>query len=223
VEVTLKAEPRSGTGKGVAHKLRAVGKIPAVLYGHGIEAVPVAVDQRALANALSTEAGRNVLIDLEVNGESHLTLARELQRDVLRGTLIHADFLKISRDQTIEVDVPIHVVGESIGVKEGGVVEHHLWNIKLACKPGNVPERLDVDVTNLALGDRFLVQDLVLPPDVEILNDPEEAILAVVVPQVLKLEEEVPAEAVAEGEEGAVPVEGEEGAAPPAEGAEKGE
>jgi large subunit ribosomal protein L25 len=222
VEVTLKAEPRTGTGKGVAHKLRAAGKIPAVLYGHGIEAIPVTVDLRLLTSALATEAGRNVLIDLEVNGETHLTLARELQRDVLRGTLIHADFLKISRDQTIEVDVPIHVVGESPGVKEGGVVEHHLWAVTVACKPGNVPERLDADISRMVLGDRLLVRDLPLPEGVEMLTEAEETVLSVVVPQVLKLEEEVPAEAVAEGEEGAVPAEGEE-AAPPAEGAEPGE
>jgi large subunit ribosomal protein L25 len=222
VEVTLKAEPRTGTGKGVAHKLRAAGKIPAVLYGHGIEAIPVTVELRSLTSALSTESGRNVLIDLEVNGETHLTLARELQRDVLRGTLIHADFLKISRDQTIEVDVPIHVVGESPGVKEGGVVEHHLWAVTVACKPGNVPERLDADISRMVLGDRLLVRDLPLPEGVEMLTEAEETVLSVVVPQVLKLEEEVPAEAVAEGEEGAVPAEGEE-AAPPAEGAEPGE
>jgi large subunit ribosomal protein L25 len=221
VEVTLKAEPRTGTGKGVAHKLRAAGKVPAVLYGRGTEAVALSVDRRALTNALATESGRNVLIDLELNGETHLTLARELQRDVLRGTLIHADFLKIDRDQTIEVDIPVHVVGESPGVKEGGVIEHHLWNVHVACKPGNVPERLDADVSRMVLGDRLAVADLVLPAGVEMLTDLEETVLAVVVPQVLKLEEEVPAEAVAEGEEAAAPAEGEEAA--PAEGGEEGE
>lgn len=219
MEVTLKAEARAGTGKGVARKLRAAGKIPGTVYGHGIDPISVAVDRRLLAAALATEAGHNVLIDLEVGDETHLTLARELQRDVLRGTPTHVDFLKISRDQTIEVDVPIHVAGESPGVKEGGVIEHHLWSVRVACKPGNVPERLDADVSHLALGDRLLVGDLPLPEGVEMITDTAETILGVVVPQVLKVEEEVPAEAAAEG----AVAEGAEGAAAaPAEGGEEG-
>ena len=122
MEVTIQAEARTGTGKGVARKLRAVGKVPAVLYGRGQDPVAVAVDRMSLIRAFKTDAGRNVLIDLEVDGETHLTLARELQRDPVRGAIIHVDFLKIDRDQEIEVDVPIHIAGDSPGVKEGGVL-----------------------------------------------------------------------------------------------------
>jgi large subunit ribosomal protein L25 len=221
VEVTIQAEPRSGTGKGVARKLRAVGKVPGVLYGRGLEPVALAVDARTLGQALHTDSGRNVLIDLHVDGENHLTLLRELQRDPVRGTFFHVDFLKIARDVAIQVEVPIHIIGESQGVKEGGVIEHHIWNVRVECLPGNVPERIDAEVTELAIGDALRVSDLVAPSDVTILTPPEETVLSVVVPQ--KPEEVAPptpeeAEAAelaaaaegAEAPEGAAPEETEE-------------
>jgi large subunit ribosomal protein L25 len=221
VEVTIQAEARPGTGKGVARKLRAVGKVPAVLYGRGLDPVAVAVDRMSLIRAFKTDAGRNVLIDLEVEGgETHLTLARELQKDPVRGTILHVDFLKIARDVEIEVDVPVHVVGESPGVKEGGVIEHHTWSVRLACLPGNVPERLDADISKMVIGDMLRVSDLEIPEGVTILTPADEAILGVIVPQILKVEEEAPAAEAVEGVEGEV-AEGEEvAAAAPAEGEE---
>lgn len=222
MEVTIQAEARQGTGKGVARKLRAAGKVPAVVYGRGTEPISVAVNRIDLTRAFKTEAGRNVLIDLVVEGDTHLTLARELQRDPVRGAILHVDFLKIARDVAIEVDVPIHITGESPGVKEGGVIEHHLWSVRVSCLPGNVPERLDADVSQMVIGDMLRVEDLIVPDEVTVLTNPEEAVLGVVVPQILKVEEEVPAEAV-EGVEGEVPAEAAEGeAAAPAEGAEGG-
>jgi len=221
VEVTLEAQARPGTGKGVARKLRAAGKVPAVLYGRGVAPEPVAVDRMALMRAFKTDAGRNVLIDLLVDGETHLTLARELQRDPVRGSILHVDFLKIARDVAIEVDVPIHIEGDSPGVKEGGVVEHHLWNVRVSCLPTSVPDRLVADISRTLLGEMLRVSDLAVPEGVTVLTDPTEAVLGVVVPQILKLEEEVPAEvALAEGEEAPVAAEGEEGAPAPEAGGE---
>ena len=219
MEVTIQAEARPGTGKGVARKLRAVGKVPAVLYGRGLEPVAAAVDRMSLMRAFKTDAGRNVLIDLEIEGDTHLTLARELQRDPVRGTIVHVDFLKIARDEAIEVDVPIHIDGEAPGVKEGGVIEHHLWSVRVSCLPGNVPERMDADVSAMVIGDMLRVGDLKVPDGVTVLTNPEEAVLGVVVPQVLKVEEEAPAEAV-EGVEGeaAAPGEGEGGGGEESEG-----
>jgi large subunit ribosomal protein L25 len=188
-----------------------------------MDPLAVAVDRMSLIRAFKTESGRNVLIDLEVGGDTHLTLARELQKDPVRGTILHVDFLKIARDEAIEVDVPIHIEGEAPGVKEGGVIEHHLWSVKVSCLPGNVPERMDADVSNMIIGDMLRVADLRVPEGVTMLSNPEDAVLGVVVPQILKVEEEVPAEAV-EGVEGEVP-EGEaaEGEAATAEGAEGAE
>ncbi|MBI4730244.1 MAG: 50S ribosomal protein L25 [Acidobacteria bacterium] len=212
MEVSLQAETREGSGKGVARKLRAQGKVPAVLYGRGIQAVPVAVDGRAISQALHTEAGRNVLIDLEVGGETHLTLPREMQRDPVRGTLLHVDFLKIARDVAIEVEVPIHLTGDSPGVKEGGIVEHHLWNLSLRCLPTEVPERIAADVSSLGIGETLRVGAISVPPGVEVLTPPDEIIVTVVVPQ--KPEEAAPA-AAAEGVAA-------EGAAPAGEAAAEG-
>jgi large subunit ribosomal protein L25 len=223
VEVALQAETRPGTGKGVARKLRSAGKVPGIVYGRGMDPIPLAVDRLALARVFKTEAGRNVLIDLQIEGETHLTLARELQRDPVRGAVLHVDFLKIARDVVIEVDVPIHIEGESPGVKEGGVIEHHLWTVRVSCLPTSVPDRLVADVSRTVLGEMLRVADLKVPEGVTILTDANEAVLGVVVPQVLKLEEEVPAEAaLAEGEEAAAAAEG-EGAAPTAEGGESKE
>src|SRR5204863_4970872 len=190
VEVALQAETRPGTGRGVARKLRAAGKVPGIVYGRGMDPIALAVDRLALARVFKTEAGRNVLIDLQIEGETHLTLARELQRDPVRGAVLHVDFLKIARDVAIEVDVPIHIEGESPGVKEGGVIEHHLWSVRVSCLPTNVPDRLVADVSHTILGEMLRVADLKVPGDVTILTDPNEAVLGVVVPQVLKLEEE---------------------------------
>ena len=208
-EVGLKAELRDGTGKGVARKLRAQGKIPAVIYGRGMEPISLAVESRALQHTLSTDAGLNVLIDLQVEGDRHLTLARAVEKDPVRGNYIHVDFLKISRDVKITVDVPIHVEGEAPGVKEGGVLEHHLWQLHVECLPTDVPERIHVDVGALALGESVHVRD-VEAPGCTILTPEDEIIVACVVPQALKVEAELE-EAPAEGEAA-------EGAAAPAEG-----
>ena len=139
MEQKLKADRRDGAGKGVARKIRAQGRIPAVVYGHGIEPLPISVDARDLFHVLHTDAGANVLVDLRVDGEHFLAMPREIQRDHLLGRFIHVDFLRIARDEKITVEVPIHLVGESHGVKEGGVVEHHLWNLELECFPQDVP------------------------------------------------------------------------------------
>ncbi|MGZ4209984.1 MAG: 50S ribosomal protein L25 [Actinomycetota bacterium] len=220
-EVALQAEVREGRGKGPARRLRAQGKVPGTLYGRGLDAVAVAVDARELSHTLSTDAGANVLIDLKVGADNHLTLARALDRDPLRGTILHVDFLKIARDVAIVVDVPIHFEGEARGVKEsGGVLEHHLWQLHVECLPMNVPERINIDISNLNLGDSVRVGDIPAPEGVTILTCSDEIVVTCVVPQVLKIEEEVPAEAVVaeEGaEEGAVP------AAPSEEGEAGGE
>lgn len=196
MEQKLEANRRDGTGKGVARKLRAVGRVPGVLYGHGMEPVSVAVDARDLYHVLHTAAGTNVLVDLVIDGKKHLALPREIQRDHIRGRFVHVDFLAISRDEKITVDVPIRVVGESPGVKQGGVVEHHLWDLHLECLPGDVPEVIEADVSYLELGNAIRVGELVPPKGVTILTAAEETVLSVVTPQVLRVEEEIPVEAV---------------------------
>jgi large subunit ribosomal protein L25 len=219
MERKLKAEAREGHGKGAARKLRAAGMVPGVVYGHGIEPVPVAVDAKDLFHILHTDAGSNVLIDLQVKKDHHLTLPREIQRDHVHGRFIHVDFLAVRRDEKITVDVPVELVGESHGVKEGGVVEHHLWEVKLSCFPTDVPDGIEADITALGIGDGLKAADLKIPDGVELVTDPEATIMAVVPPPILRLEEE---EEAAEGEaaegEAAEGEAGEEAAEPAGDG-----
>src|SRR5207245_8728610 len=133
---------------------------------------------------------RNVLIDLQVDGENHLTLARELQRDPVRGAILHVDFLKIARDVAIEVDVPIHIEGDSPGVKEGGVVEHHIWSVRLSCLPTSVPDRLIADISRMVIGEMLRVGDLAVRGGVRILTDRSEAVLGVGWLRVMRSESE---------------------------------
>ncbi|HWC32058.1 MAG TPA: 50S ribosomal protein L25, partial [Actinomycetota bacterium] len=180
MEVRLKAEKRDGAGKGVARKIRATGNVPAILYGPTQEAFPLQVRERDLWHALHTDAGTNVLVNLAVDGDTFLAMPREVQRDIVRGTLLHVDFLQIRRDVEIQVDVPIQLVGDSQGVQEGGVVEHHLWEVRVECLPTNVPESIDADITNLGVNDALHVSDITAPDGVKILTPPEEVVVTVV-------------------------------------------
>src|SRR5919201_1194797 len=208
-ELTLSAELRVGAGKGEARKLRASGRVPAVLYGHGSDARAIAVDARELSHILHTGAGGNVLVDLRFDGENHLAMPREIQRDAVRGSIFHVDFLEVRRDEKIAVDVPVRIVGESVGVKAGGVIEHHLWDLHLECLPGEVPEAIDVDVTPLEVGQSVRVADVPVPDGVTILTHADETILSVVIPQARVTEEEEAAEAEAvEGEAAEAEAEG---------------
>ncbi len=181
-EVRLQATKREGTGKGVARRARMEGKVPGVLYGRGMEPVALEVDRRELITAFHTEAGMNVLLDLEMDGSTVLALARELQRDPVRGTLLHADFLKVDRRQEIEAEVPIHIVGEAPGVKEGGVLENPLFTVHVRAEVTDVPDSVDADVSKLAIGESLRVSDLSEGRTFTILNDAETVVASVVQP-----------------------------------------
>jgi large subunit ribosomal protein L25 len=218
VETKLTAEPRSDAGKGVARKLRAAGRVPAVLYGHDMETMALSVDAHEMSRVLHSGAGSNVLLDLIVDGKDHLAIPREIQRNHIHNTLIHVDFLAVSRTETITVDVPVVEVGESAGVKEGGVVEHHLRDLHIECLPQDVPEQIEVDITDLHIGDMVHVRDVVVPAGVTVLTNAEDAVLSVITPAALRTEADLalPGEELPEGEaapEGEEPAEGE---APPA-------
>jgi large subunit ribosomal protein L25 len=181
-ELKLQATKRDETGKGAARRLRAAGRVPAVLYGRGMDPVSLEVDRREFVTALKTDAGLNVLLDIEFDGTNTLALTRELQRDPVRGTLLHADFVKVDRTQAIEVEVPVHVVGEAPGSKEGGALENPLFSVHVRTLPGNVPEAVEADVSALNIGDTLRVADLRAPAEVELLNDPEVVVVSIAAP-----------------------------------------
>lgn len=212
MEQRLEATRRDGTGKGVARKLRSAQAVPAVLYGHGAEPQALSVDARELARVLHTSAGDNVLIDLQVDGTAHLAMPREIQRDRLHDRFMHVDFLAVDRDEEITVTVPLGIVGTAAGVRAGGVLDHHVWEIEVECRPGDVPAQIDVDVTALQIGSSLKVGDLAAPAGVRITSSPEEVVISVITPQSREVEAapeaaapaaaEAPAAASAEGGEG---------------------
>ena len=181
-EIRLLADKRTETGKGSARRTRRGGRVPAIVYGRGMEPLSISVDRRQFVTALSTDAGMNVLLDIEVDGGTTLALTRELQRDPVRGTLLHADFVKVDRTQEVEVEVPIHLVGEAPGAKAGGVLEQPLFQAHVRCRPGDVPDSIEADVSRLEIGDSLRVSDLAEGRAFHILTDPEEVVANVVAP-----------------------------------------
>lgn len=210
---SLAVEVRTDTGKGVARKLRAVGRIPAVLYGHGNASVSLSIQAKDLDTLLKTShAGLNTLIDLEGDSavEGKVVLIKELQRHSVAGTLSHADFFEIDATAKIHVSVPIKLEGTPEGVKLGGVLEHMMREIDLLCLPNAIPDSLEIDVSGVNQNESLHVSDLTLPEGVE--TGVDEA-LPIVHVATKKVEEVV--EVVAEGDEAAK--EGDAEAAPAAE------
>jgi large subunit ribosomal protein L25 len=200
MEVTLSARSRSLKGKGPARRARAEGFVPAVLYGRGLDAFPLAVEAKAMQQALHTEAGTNVLVNLQVDGKRFLAMPREVQRHPIRGTLLHVDFVNIARDVAISADVPVHLVGDAHGVKMGGLIEHHLWEVSIEALPSRIPPAIEVDISDLDIGQHLRVEDLPVPEGVQILTPSEEIVASIVEPQAPVVTEEAEAEAAAPAE-----------------------
>ena len=214
---TLLTEQRTDFGSRPAGRLRRAGKVPAVVYGLDTETVRVAVPARELGHILAGESGLNTLITLQLDGDDILTLARQIQRDPLRGDFVHVDFIRIRRDVAVAAEVPVHLVGEATGVRDGGLLEQLVFSLQVEAKPEAIPNSIEVDVSELEIGDQLRISDLRLPAAVDVQHEPEELVVQVVMPRVV--EEPEPAE----GEEGEVP-EGEEGEAAAAdEGGEAAE
>ncbi|MFN2607472.1 MAG: 50S ribosomal protein L25 [Acidimicrobiales bacterium] len=178
-EVVLAAEAGRVTGSATARRLRTAGKIPAVLYGHGVDPQALAVDGRALRLALNQESGLNTLISLDVEGTRHLAMARQLQRNPVRGTVSHVDFVVVRRDEIVTAEVPLHLEGEAAAVhREDGMVEQQIFSLTVQSTPGNIPSHIEVDISGLGIGDVIRVGDLSLPSGVTTELDPEEPVVA---------------------------------------------
>ncbi|HUQ63401.1 MAG TPA: 50S ribosomal protein L25 [Acidimicrobiales bacterium] len=178
-EVSLLAEAGRTTGSAASRRLRHAGKVPAVLYGHGVDPQSLAVDSRELRGALQSDAGLNALISLTVDGTNHLAMARQLQRHPVRRTIDHVDFVIVRRDEVVAVEVPVHLVGEALEVhRNDGLVEQQLFSLVIHATPSNIPSTIDVDVSELTIGDAVRVGDLKLPSGVTTDVDPEEPIVA---------------------------------------------
>jgi len=196
-EQVLHAE-RRGTGKGHARKLRRAGKVPAVLYGGGEDPIPIALDKKSFEAALH-RGGTSSVYKVTVDGRECPTIVKELQYHPITDELIHVDLQRVLLTETVTVEVPVVPVGTPAGVNKGGVLDHIVHSVEVECLPTEIPERIEVDVSGMEIGDVIHGEDL-KKMDPRILIDPEQPVLTVV-PPVKSSEEEV-AEGEAVEEEG---------------------
>ncbi|MBN1353859.1 MAG: 50S ribosomal protein L25 [Candidatus Omnitrophica bacterium] len=204
-KVILNAEIREELGKSKVKKLRENKVVPAVVYKDGKEALSLKLDQKELYNALHTGAGENVLITLNIKKDKKKTertcIIKEIQKNPIKDYVIHIDLKEISLTEKIKVKVPIHEHGEAVGVvKDGGVLDHTLWELEIECFPTDIPEKITVEVSGLKIGDSIYVKDLKLPQSVKVLNDPEITVFTVVPPAKEEIVAEAPAEGIEEPE-----------------------
>ena len=201
-EYKVQAQLRSGRGKNDARRARRDGMVPITVYGGGGETVAAVAPLRELAAILRSESGRNTIFTIELDGAgTSEVMFHDRQIDPIKGRLIHADLTRLVKGQKIEVTVPLHLVGEPIGVKEKqGVLEQIIREIEIKCEPRDIPDALDVDVSNLDVHDVLHVSDIPVAEGVEILTDAE-----IVIATVGIVREEVEAPTPAEGEEPAEP------------------
>ncbi len=219
-QVTLRASAGRTPGSRESRRIRKTGNIPAIVYGHGTEPRPIAVDAHDLQTALHTEAGSNALINLEIDGaEPLLTIARVIEKHPFRSEYRHVDFVAISLDEKLSFEVNLHFEGSPIGVLEGGVFSPRRTTVDVLTLASTIPDFIVLDISNVALGESLRVADLPVLEGVEYTEDPDAVVMSVTAPAAEIIEE--PEEDLAlegegvEGEDGEV-VEGEDGA----EGAE---
>ena len=219
-EIFLDTQSREELGKGKVKDLRQKGFNPAVVYADGKKATPVKVSHSELLRLVHHHRIEGVVINLKLKDDkskSRACLIKEIQYDPVHGDIIHVDFNEISLTKVIKVNVPVVAKGEPAGVKqEGGSLEHILWEIEIECLPTDIPKEIEVDVSQLKIGDSIHIKDLTVPLKIKVLNDPTAIVLSVAAPmkeevaaapiegeetqepEVIKEKKEVPAEAVEE-------------------------
>jgi large subunit ribosomal protein L25 len=170
-EVRIVAEPRTEFGKGAARRIRRASKVPAVLYGHGTDPRHISLPGHELMLALKTP---NVLLTLDLQGKTELALPKDVQRDPIKGFLEHVDLLLVRRGEKVKVEIPLHVVGE---VVSGGLVANELTTLEVEAEATNIPQAFEIDVEGREIGTQILAKDIVLPPGVSLVTDPEHLVV----------------------------------------------
>ena len=208
--IVMEAEARTEGGKGPNRRLRAAGKLPAILYGGGKEVVSLSLDPKAVVAIIRSHGGVNTIFDLVVKGSKgkENVMIREYQLEPVEHRLLHADLVRVAMDKKLTLDVTIELVGTPVGVKTGGgMMEFVTRAVEITCLPADIPETIVADVAALDIGHYLRASDLTLPKGVDLVSEPNVVIAHVMAP---KAEEEKPAEAVVEGAEAAPKPEGEE-------------
>jgi large subunit ribosomal protein L25 len=212
LQVDVDARVRSNFGKGAARSMRRAGLTPAILYGQGTDPIALELDTRVITKTLMHLQRRNAVVTLDVeggdaSGKRHV-LVKDLQVDPIQDTLIHADFYEIAIDEPTVFSVPIHYTGKAVGVELGGELSTPVTAIDMKGKPLDIPDYLELDITELKLGDKLTCNDLEVPANITLLNDLDTVCVSVVTATLLPLEEEEEEGEAAETEE--APAEGEE-------------
>lgn len=202
--VSLSANSRDATGKGAARTLRSQGQVPAVIYGHGRDPQPLALNARDLDKMLSHIQAESTVIEVTVGGQTAKTLIREIQRHPIKRQILHVDFQALVAGEKVTVNIPIVLVGIPEGVRlEGGVLDQTLRELEIEVDPSSIPDHIELDVTNMVIGDSKHVSDLSIPPGVEVLDDPETSVAVLAAPRAV-IEEVAAVAEPAEGEAGVV-------------------
>ncbi len=221
MRLSLQAETRKDFRKSYTKKLRNDGKIPATLYGKGVQSKSIELSLEDMVQLLKTPGGRLALIDLKVDGKlekGHPAMIQDIQREPVGKKIRHVDFHRISMDEPVQASIPISIIGIAPGIAAGGVTEQPVSEVTVKALPDKIPSHIDVDISHLELGDAVHVGDLQIPEGVEILAPPAESMIVFVNKPHVRVEEVAPVE---EAEEGAEPAEGAEEA--PAAEAEQSE
>jgi large subunit ribosomal protein L25 len=220
MQAELAAAPRAEKGKEAAKKMRHAGRIPAVLYGHGFDSILLSLDERSFKSLLRHEKGLHGLLQIKVEGDAgevHTVVVKELQRDPIKDHILHVDFQKIRGDEELHAEVSLQFSGEPVGVKAGGIMQHYLYEVTVACMPKDLPELIEVDVSGLNLKENLRISDLPAMEGIRYVNNPEEIVAAVALKRVRE-EAKVVEELLAEGEAappGEAPAEETQGEAAP--------
>src|SRR5918997_5394410 len=208
--VDIQATEREERGKNAARRLRASGMVPAVLYGDGDgQSKPLSVPSKIVDYTLH-HLGDNALYDIDIGAGGSTARIVDVQRDPVSGRLIHVDFAPVNMQERIEVTVPLHVVGESPGAEEGGVLQQVAYEVRIESLPGDIPQELTIDVSSLGMGENLTLADLTLPEGVTLISYPEEVAAPVTAPTEITEEDLEAAGVVEEEPEEGEPVEGEE-------------
>jgi large subunit ribosomal protein L25 len=200
----LEAQPREAGTKNDARRVRREGKIPAVVYGAGKNALTVSVDPRQVSRILHSETGHNTVFDLAMDGERTKAMIVDWQYEPIKGSLLHIDLKRIAMDQKLRVNIPIELVGEPAGVKQqGGILEQIAREVEVECLPGDIPNQIELSVSELVFGTVLRISDLPKNDKIKYLSDPEQPIAHIITIK----EEEVPTADAVAGEAAAAPAE----------------
>jgi large subunit ribosomal protein L25 len=200
--VSVNASSRTEIGKGAARKIRAQGLLPAVIYRAGQPATSVSIDPNELENAFRRTGNRNTLVDLGVDGKTFTCLVKDTQRDPVTANLIHVDFYEVDANEAVEVKVPVVPTGKAAGVVAGGKLRLIVRDLKVSCKPADIPASVDVDVTPLNVGDFIRVSTVTAPSGTEIIAPNDFNVLTVVGKRGARVEEAVDADDAEGADEG---------------------